>query len=64
MLLLVVLLLSTSVYGQPPLYGPSQLDHYARLINSGNLGGFGWFKEALDQVRNPGKAGFFDHQGS
>ncbi|VDM63422.1 unnamed protein product [Angiostrongylus costaricensis] len=31
------------------LYGPSQLDQYARLLNSGNLGGFGFFQHALTQ---------------
>ncbi|VDM74325.1 unnamed protein product [Strongylus vulgaris] len=31
------------------LYGPSQLDQYARLLNSGNLGGFGFFQNALAQ---------------
>ncbi|EPB79186.1 hypothetical protein ANCCEY_01713 [Ancylostoma ceylanicum] len=30
-------------------YGPSQLDQYARLLNSGNLGGFGFFQNALAQ---------------
>ncbi|KAK6033200.1 hypothetical protein OSTOST_00602 [Ostertagia ostertagi] len=32
------------------LYGPSQLDQYARLFNSGNLGGFGLFQNAMAQV--------------
>lgn len=48
MLLLLLWLLPSAVMTQN-LYGPSQLDQYARLINSGNLGGFGFFQNALAQ---------------
>ncbi|CAI4229305.1 unnamed protein product [Auanema sp. JU1783] len=47
MLFLIWLVLPT-VYGQN-LYGPSQLDQYARLINSGNLNGFGWLNQAIQK---------------
>ncbi|KJH42781.1 hypothetical protein DICVIV_11225 [Dictyocaulus viviparus] len=44
-MLILLLLLPLSAAQNP--YGPSQLDQYARLINSGNLGGFGSFQHAL-----------------
>ncbi|KAK6766835.1 hypothetical protein RB195_026234 [Necator americanus] len=45
---MLLLLLIPLALAQNP-YGPSQLDQYARLLNSGNLGGFGFFQNALAQ---------------
>lgn len=45
---MLLLLLMPLALAQNP-YGPSQLDQYARLLNSGNLGGFGFFQNALAQ---------------
>ncbi|XGW33152.1 hypothetical protein V3C99_017554 [Haemonchus contortus] len=46
--MLLLLWILPSVLAQNP-YGPSQLDQYARLINSGNLGGFGFLQNAITQ---------------
>ncbi|WKY15721.1 hypothetical protein Q1695_000870 [Nippostrongylus brasiliensis] len=47
-MLLLIWMFPIAAIAQSP-YGPSQLDQYARLINSGNLGGFGFFQNALSQ---------------
>ncbi|KAJ1352040.1 hypothetical protein KIN20_008227 [Parelaphostrongylus tenuis] len=46
-MLLFLIIISLSLAQN--LYGPSQLDQYTRLLNSGNLGGFGFFQHALTE---------------
>ncbi|VDN22672.1 unnamed protein product, partial [Cylicostephanus goldi] len=45
----MLLLILLPLIGAQNPYGPSQLDQYARLLNSGNLGGFGFIQNALAQ---------------
>ncbi|CAJ0609256.1 unnamed protein product [Cylicocyclus nassatus] len=45
----MLLLILLPLIGAQNPYGPSQLDQYVRLLNSGNLGGFGFIQNALAQ---------------